>query len=114
MTRPRAPLALVLALLLNLLPPAAPAAARAARAPRPPQAQTHSVRRLRLPANDIVFNQQTGLIYASVPSRAGAGGNSITTVNPATGEVGAPVYVGSEPRKLALSDDGNVMYVEVE
>ncbi|HEX8145739.1 MAG TPA: DUF4214 domain-containing protein [Pyrinomonadaceae bacterium] len=114
MTHPRAPLALVFALLLNLLPPAAPAAVRAARAPRPSQAQTHSVRRLRLPANDIVFNQQTGLIYASVPSRAGAGGNSITTVNPATGETGTPVYVGSEPRKLALSADGSVMYVEVE
>jgi sugar lactone lactonase YvrE len=49
-----------------------------------------------------------------VPSSAGASGNSIVPINPATGDVGAPVFVGSEPDKLALSDDGHTLYVALD
>lgn len=68
------------------------------------------LREFSLPANDIVYNPADQLIYASVPSVAGSIGNSIAAINPATGLVGQPVFIGSEPLKLALSDDGSLLY----
>ncbi len=38
-------------------------------------------------------------------------GNSIAPITPAAGTIGTPVYVGSQPTKMAISDDGNIMYV---
>jgi uncharacterized repeat protein (TIGR01451 family) len=65
-----------------------------------------------LAANDLVFSQRTQLIYASVPSGAGATlGNSIVSIDPYTGVLGAPIFVGSEPGKMALSSDGSTMWV---
>ncbi|HET8670141.1 MAG TPA: hypothetical protein VFM05_05775, partial [Candidatus Saccharimonadales bacterium] len=50
----------------------------------------------------------------SVPSSVGSGGNSIKTINPATGAVDSSVFVGSEPDKLAISDDGQSLYVNLD
>jgi sugar lactone lactonase YvrE len=72
------------------------------------------VRRLNLPANDLVYQQSSQSLYASVPSSAGAGGNSITPINPQAGTIGTPVFIGSEPNKLAVSDDGQTMYVSLD
>ncbi|HEY9404964.1 MAG TPA: Calx-beta domain-containing protein [Pyrinomonadaceae bacterium] len=72
------------------------------------------VRALSLPANDVIYNPADQTLYASVPSSAGAAGNSIVPVNPATGETGAPVFIGSEPGKMALSDDGHTLYVSLD
>lgn len=68
------------------------------------------VRRIKLQANDIVYNQSTERLYASVPSTAGAGGNTITAIDPRAGAVSTGVFIGSEPGKLALSDDGQTLY----
>ena len=51
------------------------------------------------------------MIYASVPSAAGVNGNSVLPIEPATGIIGLPIPVGSEPTQLALSDDGQYLYV---
>jgi hypothetical protein len=65
-----------------------------------------------LPTNDIVYDPVSDRILASVPSSAGAQhGNSITPINPYTGELGTSVFVASEPTKLALADDGSRVYV---
>src|SRR5207253_3104057 len=56
----------------------------------------------------------TQLIYASVPGRAGDIGNSITIIDPVSGEVGPSIFIGSEPNKLALSDDGKYLYVGLD
>jgi hypothetical protein len=79
-------------------------------------AQPHAefVRQLSLTTNDIIYNPADGMLYASVPSSAGASGNSIIPINPATGETGTPVFVGSEPDKLAMSDDGRTLYVALD
>jgi hypothetical protein len=69
------------------------------------------VRQISLAANDIVFDAVSGLIYASVPSSAGTIGNSVTTIDPVAGTVGSSVFVGSEPGKLAASDNGEFLYV---
>ncbi|MFN2454726.1 MAG: Calx-beta domain-containing protein [Pyrinomonadaceae bacterium] len=73
-----------------------------------------SVRQISLPTKDLVFDSHTQMIYASVPSSAGANGNSITPINPATGAVGTSVFIGSEPGKLAISDNGQYLYAVLE
>ena len=75
------------------------------------QAPTDSIRQLTLTTNDIVYDPNTQRLYASVPSKAGSIGNSITPINPLTNTIGSSVYVGSEPGKLALSDNGQYLYV---
>jgi uncharacterized repeat protein (TIGR01451 family) len=70
-----------------------------------------SIRELSLPTNDLVYDPASGLILASVPGRAGPGGNSITRIDPVTGEIVGSVFVGSEPGPLALTDDGQYLYV---
>lgn len=75
------------------------------------QTSTESILRLSITTNDIIYNPQDKTIYATRPSSVGDDGNSITRINPLTGEIGASVYVGSEPNQLALSDDGKTLYV---
>jgi hypothetical protein len=72
------------------------------------------VRLLSVPANDIIYNPADQTLYASVPSSGGVAGNSIISINPVTGETGTPVFVGSEPSKLAMSDDGHTLYVALD
>ncbi len=72
------------------------------------------VRTVNQPANDLAINPATQTLYASVPSTAGAAGNSIVPIDPQTGTVGANTFVGSEPNKLALSDDGQFLYVSLD
>lgn len=68
-----------------------------------------------LATNSMVMNPVDGLIYASVPSSAGAPyGNSIVSVDPANGAIGTPIPVGSEPNKLALSSDGKSLWVGLD
>lgn len=73
------------------------------------------VRKVNLPVRDIVYNESTKSIYASVPSSAGTErGNSITQVSPESGAIGASVFVGSEPNKLVLADDGRTLYTTLD
>ena len=78
------------------------------------QADTHRVLQTSIVTKDVVFDRNTGKFYASVPSRAGAMGNSIARIDPVTGNVEGFVFVGSEPGKLALSDDGHTLYVSLD
>jgi hypothetical protein len=73
-----------------------------------------SVRALSLAAKDIVYDSNMQRLYASVSSAAGSNGNSITPVDPATGTLGASVFIGSEPGKLALLDDNRYLYAALE
>jgi hypothetical protein len=83
--------------------------------PTPLQAGAASnIRRLSLPTKDLVVDPNTQTIYASVPSTVGAGGNSITPIDPVAGTVGTPVFVGSEPNHFAISDDGQTIYVGLD
>ncbi|HJQ31230.1 MAG TPA: Calx-beta domain-containing protein [Pyrinomonadaceae bacterium] len=91
-----------------LTPAAAPTAARAQSGP------SLFVRTIPVTANDVVYSPSTKRLYASVPSRAGAGGNSVATVDPAAGTLEGYDFVGSEPNKLALADDGHTLYVGLD
>jgi sugar lactone lactonase YvrE len=67
-----------------------------------------------LPANDVVYNRFDGMLYASLPGSDGPIGNSIVPINPNTGAMGTPVVIGSEPDMLAISDDGQYLYVGLD
>src|ERR1051325_3884976 len=69
------------------------------------------IRQIPLTTNDLVYSASTGKLYASVPSSAGNAGNSIAAIDPTSGVVNSSTFIGSEPNKLALSDDGNSLYV---
>ena len=65
--------------------------------------------------NGMVYNPTNGLLYISVPSSAGPPyGNSVVPVDPVTGALGAPVFAGSEPDKLALTSDGKYLWVSLD
>ncbi|WP_263366365.1 beta strand repeat-containing protein [Edaphobacter bradus] len=65
--------------------------------------------------NSMVYNPANGLLYVSVPSSAGAPyGDSVVSVDPATGALGNPILVGSEPNKLAISSDGTTLWVGLD
>src|SRR5215204_4134881 len=78
------------------------------------ETMTDRVVLLGIATNEIVYNPQDQLIYATRPSRVGTDGNSITGINPLTGQIGASVYVGSEPNRIALSDNGQTIYVTLD
>src|SRR6185369_4735156 len=80
----------------------------------PPDGPTEFIRRINLPTNDLVYSSTTGRIYASVPSSAGSGGNSIAAIDPTTGSITSTTFIGSEPNKLALSDDGHSLYASLD
>jgi uncharacterized repeat protein (TIGR01451 family) len=77
-------------------------------------AHADEIRQIRLATKDLVYDRFTGRIYASVPSSAGSIGNSVVPIDPETGSIGTAVFVGSEPGKLALSDDGQYLYVALD
>jgi trimeric autotransporter adhesin len=70
-----------------------------------------SVTTLDLPANDIIWDPYSQLLYASLPSSYGPNGNSIAVIKPKTGKVIGYYYAGSEPNQLALSSDSQYLYV---
>ena len=75
--------------------------------------QMNSVRMISLATNDVVYNPADDKLYASIPSNAGITGNSIRRIDPRTGEVAAPIWVGSEPTKLAMANDGESLYISL-
>ena len=79
------------------------------------EARGLDVRALDFPVNDLLYVAAHDLLLASLPSGAGFPiGNSIAEIDPATGEIRFSVWVGSEPGRLAVSDDGSTLYVGID
>lgn len=78
------------------------------------QAQSSTIRTVNLVTNSIIYDPVSQKIYASVPSSVGSNGNSITSVDPVTGTIGPFVFIGSEPNRLAISDNGQYLYVALD
>jgi hypothetical protein len=70
-------------------------------------------RAITLPTKDLIYDGFGGRIYASVPGTTPTG-NSIVSVDPYTGALGTPVFMGSEPGKLALSENGQYLYASLD
>lgn len=88
-----------------------PAAAEDASAAANSIPESDLVWRLNIPTGDNLWNPADGKLYVTLPSRYGAGGNSLARLDPLTGVVTPLMFVGSEPGELALADDGRTMYV---
>ena len=69
---------------------------------------------LTLAANWLVYNPFDFRLYASVPSVQGTGGNAIAVIDPYNATVVESIFVGSEPRRMALSDDGESLWVALD
>src|SRR4029078_10503511 len=61
--------------------------------------------------NDLAYDEQRSLLYASVPSTATQYANSIVRIDPSTGAVTGSVGVGSNPGPLAITEDDQYLYV---
>lgn len=64
--------------------------------------------------SDLIVEPISGMLYASVPGTAASDANSVLPIDPVTGELGASVFVGSQPGPLAISDDGSTLYVGLD
>jgi Secretion system C-terminal sorting domain len=78
------------------------------------QLNGQTIRRIDFVANDIVFAPQHNSIYATAPSANKAFGNTVCRIDPTTGLVKQSVFVGTEPTFLAVSGDGQYLYVGLE
>ncbi len=81
---------------------------------RPAVAGAQGLLALPVAANHIVYDPLTRKIYASVGSRGqGAMANSITVIDPRSGNVERSIFIGSEPGELIVSDKSKYLYVSV-
>lgn len=64
-------------------------------------------------ANSLAWDPVHQLIYLSLPSSDGANGNSVQTLDPVTGTLGASAFAGSEPNLLSVSSGGKYLYVSL-
>ena len=69
---------------------------------------------LPLLTNELIYDQGTQRVYATVPSYAGSIGNSLIPIDPQTGSPDSPTWVGSEPSVMARSNDGQYLYVALD
>ncbi len=65
-------------------------------------------------ANDVAGDPTRNLIYASVPSSVATYGNNVVTIDGTTGVIVKSTYVGSEPDRMVISDDGKFLYVALD
>lgn len=61
--------------------------------------------------NDLVWNASAGKIYVSMPGVQGDLGDAIAVVDPVAGTVTSSGFLGSDPARLSLSDNGQYLYV---
>jgi len=70
-----------------------------------------AVYELDVTSNKLLFNEVDNRIYASIPSANGNNGNSIGKINPQTVDLETTTFVGSEPNEIAMSDNGEFLYI---
>src|SRR5882672_10094567 len=80
----------------------------------PPAPEPVVAGRINLAAKDLAYDPLRNKIYASIPGSEFVHGNSIAVINPATEAIESYLFVGSEPGKLALSDDAKFLYVSLD
>jgi hypothetical protein len=68
------------------------------------------VKVLQLGINDLAYDSVSRKLYASMPGTQGR----IATIDPVTGLVTQSPVVGDEPDRLAISDDGQFLYVSID
>lgn len=77
--------------------------------PPPPTPSTTQV--VSLAAKQIVYDSSRKLLYASVASVDATHPNTVAIIDPPSASVTATIPVGTDPHRLALSQDGIYLYV---
>jgi hypothetical protein len=65
-------------------------------------------------AHDLAPDDPRGLIHLSIRSSAPLDANSVVSLDPLTGAVTQRTFVGSDPGRVARSDDGQYLYVGLD
>jgi len=65
-------------------------------------------------ANDIVSDPVNSALYISVPGSAPTNGNSISVISLASASITSSPFAGSNPDRLAISDDSSFLYVGLD
>src|SRR5262249_9087181 len=68
-------------------------------------------RAMTLATKDLVHDRGRDRIYASVPENAPNAPNTLVAIDPSTGSVASPIFVGTDPGKLTISNDSRVIYM---
>lgn len=78
-------------------------------------ASAPAVQRFDFPAADLIWEPVSQRLLLSVPQNVTGFSNTVVTMDPATGVLeDDPVIAGTNPRRLAVTDDGQFLYVAVE
>lgn len=78
------------------------------------QTSTSGLTFVNVVANDLAWDPVNQIIYLSLPSVAGANGNSVQVLDPSTGALGTNVFAGSEPDLLVVSESSQYLYVALD
>lgn len=79
----------------------------------PPPTVT-SLERVAIQSKDIVYSEATERIYVSVIAAETSHGNGLARIDPMTGTIEASVFVGSDPVRIGIADDGRSVYVGLD
>ncbi|RZJ32028.1 MAG: T9SS type A sorting domain-containing protein [Flavobacterium sp.] len=74
--------------------------------------QTQSV--LNVATADLVYSQVSNKIYATIPGASVANANTIAVIAPATAALENTYPIGIDPEVLAISADGQIIYVSLK
>jgi uncharacterized repeat protein (TIGR01451 family) len=64
-----------------------------------------------LSVNQLIYNPVLQRIYATVPANAPTFSNSVVVIDPVIGRLESSYYLGDDPNKMAVSDNGQFLYV---
>lgn len=75
-----------------------------------------AVSELRLLANNLIYDSNRNLLWASTPQYDPQLGQSVVSINPLTGVISEPLAIGARPMEesMALSANGRYLYVGLE
>src|SRR5262249_22572958 len=69
---------------------------------------------LSIATNAITYSTASQKIYASIRSDSPSNPDTITIIDPVTGNIGPFIPVGVQPNKLAVSSDGRAIHVGLD
>jgi hypothetical protein len=69
---------------------------------------------LAMDVGDVIWDPVRGVLYASVLDTDSKFPNRVVAVDPMSGQVLRSLVVGSNPKRLAISDDASVLYVGLD
>lgn len=72
------------------------------------------VKKIDLPVTHAAWVPQRNVVVATVSPKHASLGNELVELNPVTGQVLRHVFVGSQPTRVAVSDDGSTAYVALK